>query len=155
MQLHGRALLRLLEKDGNIFITPSMQQALLEFDIKTKSSYPRDAGGLLPPTIAWTTRIGCGSPWRCHQVAMFDRTSKDLENRLRPAGAGVKEWFHPQVPACPVQYRPGKPSKPVAGSRALALPMPWHRYHPDGKVWVACLYANDLAMIDPGPMRSP
>jgi len=66
------------KKDGNIFITPSMQQALLEFDIKTKkfiTHYMPE--GYYPHTIrvddkdrVWFT-LALSS-----QVAMFDRTKK-------------------------------------------------------------------------------
>ena len=139
------------KKDGNIFITPSMQQALLEFDIKTKQFITHEMPeGYYPHTIrvddqdrVWFT-LALSS-----QVAMFDRTSKTFTVYDLPA-RGVKEWFI--LKSLPVLFSidPENRPNPSPDREGTGLPMPYGiDITPDGKVWVARLYANDLAMIDP------
>ncbi len=139
------------KKDGNIFITPSMQQALLEFDIKTKkfiTHYMPE--GYYPHTIrvddkdrVWFT-LALSS-----QVAMFDRTKKSFTVYDLPA-RGVKEWLI--LKALPVMFSisPENRPQPDPDREGTGLPMPYGiDITPDGMVWVARLYANDLARIDP------
>ena len=139
------------KKDGNIFITPSMQQALLEFDVTTKEFIIHDMpGGYYPHTIrtdaedrVWFT-LALSS-----QVAMLDRTTNeftlyDLDAR------SVKEWLIlkslPLIFRINPEYRP----TPSPDMDSTGLPMPYGiDVSPDGRIWVARLYANDLAMIDP------
>jgi streptogramin lyase len=139
------------KKDGNIFITPSMQQALLEFDIKTRKFITHEMPeGFYPHTIrvddqdrVWFT-LALSS-----QVAMFDRTTKTFEIYDLPA-RGVKEWF--VLKSLPIIFSidPENRPQPSPDREGTGLPMPYGiDITPDGKVWVARLYANDLAMIDP------
>ena len=139
------------KKDGNIFITPSMQQALLEFDVKTKKfiTHPM-AEGYYPHTIrvddqdrVWFT-LALSS-----QVAMFDRRSKRFKIYDLPA-RGIKEWFI--LKSLPVVFSisPDNRPTPAPDREGTGLPMPYGiDITPDGMVWVARLYANDLARIDP------
>ena len=139
------------KKDGNIFITPSMQQALLEFDIETKEFITHEMPeGYYPHTIrvddqdrVWFT-LALSS-----QVAMFDRQNKTFTFYDLPA-RGVKEWFI--LKSLPIMFSidPENRPQPSPDREGTGLPMPYGiDITPDGKVWVARLYANDLAMIDP------
>ena len=139
------------KKDGNIFITPSMQQALLEFDVKTKkfTSYPMPAG-FYPHTIridakdrVWFT-LAISS-----QVAMFDRSSEEFTLYDLPARS-FKEWLI--LKSLPVLFwiDPENRPLPSADNESNGLPMPYGiDIAPDGTVWVARLYGDDLARIDP------
>ena len=139
------------KKDGNIFITPSMQQALLEFDIKTKTfiTHPMP-GGYYPHTIrvddrdrVWFT-LALSS-----QVAMFDRNTKEFTLYDLPA-RGVMEWFILKTLPVIFSISPENRPQPAPDREGTGLPMPYGiDITPDGMVWVARLYANDLARIDP------
>jgi virginiamycin B lyase len=139
------------KKDGNIFITPSMQQALLEFDVKTKKfiTHPM-AEGYYPHTIrvddqdrVWFT-LALSS-----QVAMFDRQSKSFKIYDLPA-RGIKEWFILKSLPIVFSISPENRPTPAPDREGTGLPMPYGiDITPDGMVWVARLYANDLARIDP------
>ncbi len=137
--------------DGNIFITPSMQQALLEFDIKTKkfiTHYMPE--GYYPHTIrvddkdrVWFT-LALSS-----QVAMFDRSKKSFTVYDLPA-RGVKEWLILKTLPVMFSISPENRPQPDPDREGTGLPMPYGiDITPDGIVWVARLYANDLARIDP------
>lgn len=139
------------KKDGNIFITPSMQQALLEFDVKTKEFITHEMPeGYYPHTIrtddqdrVWFT-LALSS-----QVAMFDRQTGKFTIYDLPA-RGFMEWLTlkslPLVFSIDPEYRP----TPSPDRESTGLPMPYGiDIAPDGIVWVARLYANDLARIDP------
>jgi streptogramin lyase len=139
------------KKDGNIFITPSMQQALLEFDIKTKKFITHEMPeGYYPHTIrvddkdrVWFT-LALSS-----QVAMFDRSKNSFTVYDLPA-RGIKEWLI--LKALPVMFSisPENRPQPDPDREGTGLPMPYGiDITPDGVVWVARLYANDLARIDP------
>ncbi|MEZ5572176.1 MAG: lyase [Halioglobus sp.] len=139
------------KKDGNIFITPSMQQALLEFNVTTKEFTTHlMPGGYYPHTIrvdakdrVWFT-LALSS-----QVAMYDR-QKDTFTLYDLPARSVLEWL--TFKSLPVmfwidpKYRP----LPSPDNVSTGLPMPYGiDIAPDGTVWVARLYANDLAKIDP------
>lgn len=138
-------------KDGNIFITASMKQALLEFNPETKAftthSMPE---GFYPHTVrtdandrVWFT-LALSS-----QVAMFDRTSGEFTMFDLPARS-IKEWLTlkmlPLLFMIDPEYRP----LPEKTRESIGLPMPYGiDVAPDGTVWAARLNANDLARIDP------
>ena len=139
------------KKDGNIFITPSMQQALLEFDVKTKEFITHDMPeGFYPHTIrtdeldrVWFT-MAISS-----QVAMFDRSSKSFKMYDLPA-RGVKEWLIFKSLPLLFSIDPENRPMPSPDRESTGLPMPYGiDVAPNGIVWVARLYANDLARIDP------
>lgn len=139
------------KKDGNIFITPSMQRALLEFDIKTKKFITyKMTEGYYPHTIrvddkdrVWFT-LALSS-----QVAMFDRTRQKFTLYDLPARS-VKEWLIlktlPVIFSISPEHRP----QPTPDRDSTGVPMPYGiDIAPDGSVWVARLYGNDLGKIDP------
>ena len=139
------------KKDGNIFITPSMQQALLEFDVKEKKFITHEMpGGLYPHTIrtdeqdrVWFT-LALSS-----QVAMFDRSSGEFTLYDLPA-RGVQEWLIFKTLPLLFSLDPENRPLPSADRESTGLPMPYGiDVAPDGSIWVARLYANDLAHIDP------
>ena len=138
-------------RDGHIFLTPSMQRELVEFDPDTGAfhRYKMD-NGFYPHTIrideqdrVWFT-LALSS-----QVAMFDRatggfTYYDLPSR------GVKEWAALKI----IKFRLGHGyvgSRPDFDWQTSGFPMPYGiDVSPvDGSVWVARLYADDIARIDP------
>jgi streptogramin lyase len=128
-----------------------MQQALLEFDIETKKFITHKMPeGFYPHTIrtdeldrVWFT-LALSS-----QVAMFERDSKTFKIYDLPA-RGFMEWLIlkslPILFSIDPDYRP----TPSPSRESTGLPMPYGiDIAPDGMVWVARLYANDLARIDP------
>ena len=139
------------KKDGNIFITPSMQQTLLEFDVTKKEFIIHDMpGGYYPHTIrvderddVWFT-LALSS-----QVARFNRTSGKFTLYDLPA-RGVKEWLVLKSLPLVFSLDPDIRPTPAPDRESTGLPMPYGiDVAPDGDIWVARLYANDLARIDP------
>lgn len=139
------------KKDGNIFITPSMQQALLEFDISTKTFISHEMpGGFYPHTIrtddqdrVWFT-LALSS-----QIAMFDRSTSKFTLYDLPA-RGFKEWLI--LKSLPLIFRinPSYRPQPAPDTESTGLPMPYGiDVAPNGDVWATRLYANDLAKINP------
>ncbi len=139
------------KKDGNIFITPSMQQALLEFDVKTKEFITHEMPeGFYPHTIrtdaqdrVWFT-LALSS-----QVAMFNRQTGKFKIYDLPA-RGFMEWL--TLKSLPILFSidPENRPTPSPDRESTGLPMPYGiDVAPDGTVWVARLYANDIARIDP------
>ena len=138
-------------KDGNIFITPSMQQALLEFDVSSKEFIiHKMPEGFYPHTIrtddqdrVWFTMA------LSSQVAMFDRSTKTFKMYDLPA-RGFMEWL--TIKSLPLIFSIDPENRPLPSPdrESTGLPMPYGiDVAPDGMVWVARLYANDLARIDP------
>jgi len=139
------------KKDGNIFITPSMQQALLEFDIKSKQFIKYDMPeGFYPHTIrvdqqdrVWFTMAVSS------QVAMFDRTSKEFTMYDLPSRS-LKEWFILKMMPIIFSFSPENRPQPSPDKESSGLPMPYGiDVDSKGMVWVARLYAEDIARIDP------
>ena len=139
------------KKDGNIFITPSMQQALLEFDVTEKKFITHEMpGGLYPHTIrtddedrVWFTMA------LSSQVAKFDRQSGEFTLYDLPA-RGMKEWLIFKTLPLLFSLDPEDRPLPSADRESTGLLMPYGiDVAPDGGIWVARLYANDLAHIDP------
>lgn len=139
------------KKDGNIFITPSMVQGLLEFDVSKKEFiYHEMDEGLYPHTIrtddnddVWFT-LALSS-----QVAKFDRSNGEFTLYDLPA-RGFKEWLFFKTLPFLFSLDPEDRPLPSPDRESTGLPMPYGiDVAPDGGVWVARLYANDLAHIDP------
>ncbi len=137
--------------DGNIFITPSMQRALLEFDIKTKEFIKHEMPeGLYPHTIrtdghdrVWFTMAVS------NQVAMFDRKTKKFTMYDLPA-RGFMEWLTIKAMPLIFSFDPENRPQPAPSRAGTGLPMPYGiDIDSNGIVYVARLYANDLARIDP------
>ena len=128
-----------------------MQQALLEFDPKTKRFTTHEMpAGYYPHTIrtdskdrVWFT-LALSS-----QVAMFDRTSKKFKLYDLPA-RGFREWLILKSLPLMFYFDPENRPQPSPDRESTGLPMPYGiDVAPDGNIWVARLYANDLAHIDP------
>ncbi|MEQ9397128.1 Vgb family protein [Haliea sp.] len=139
------------KRDGNIFITPSMQQALLEFNPETKAFTIHEMDeGYYPHTIrtddqdrVWFT-LALSS-----QVARFDRDSGEFRIYDLPARS-FREWLVLKSLPFIFWMDPERRPQPAPDREGTGLPMPYGiDVAPDGRVWVARLYANDLAMIDP------
>tara|TARA_R110002110_G_scaffold415561_2_gene650953 strand:+ start:182009 stop:183766 length:1758 start_codon:yes stop_codon:yes gene_type:complete len=139
------------KKDGNIFITPSMQQALLEFDVTSKKFIIHDMPrGYYPHTIrtdeqdrVWFTNA------LSSQVVMFDRSEAAFSFYDLPA-RGLKEWLILKSLPLLFSLDPENRPTPSPDRDSTGLPMPYGiDVAPDGMVWAARLYANDLARIDP------
>lgn len=142
------------ERDGHIFITPSAQQRLVEFDPASGAFTLHDiCGGFYPHTIrvdaqdrVWFTLA------LSNQVAMFDRTTKrftlyDLPARSlreRLTVALIKPIFKLMSWGVPLSNW-----LPV-DRLSTGVPLPYGiDVTPDGTVWVSRLHADDLARIDP------
>ena len=139
-------------KDGHIFLTPSMQQELIEFDPGSGefTRYKMD-DGFYPHTIrvdakdrVWFT-LALSS-----QVAMFDRATETFTYYDLPA-RGVKEWAALKI----IKFRLAHGfvgSPPDLDWETSGFPMPYGiDVSPvDGSVWVARLYADDIAAYRPG-----
>lgn len=137
-------------RDGHLFITPSMRRSLLEFDPVSKqfTEWKMD-GGFYPHTVridqqdrVWFS-LALSS-----RVAMFDRSSRRFSYYDLPP-RGLKERLILWI----AQWRlgSGKTRTPPEYDRDNnGFPMPYGiDIAPDGTVWVARLYANDIARIDP------
>jgi streptogramin lyase len=137
--------------DGHIFLTPSMQQELVEFDPETgEFTRHRMEEGFYPHTIrtdaedrVWFT-LALSS-----QVAMFDRETEEFTVYDIPA-RGMMEWVAIKV----IKFRLGNgyvESRPDLDWETTGFPMPYGiDVSPvDGRVWIARLYADDIAVIDP------
>ncbi len=138
-------------KDGHIFITPSMQRALLEFDPDTKT-FTRHVmkRGFYPHTIrtdeqdrVWFT-LALSS-----QVAMWDREKKVFTYFDIPA-RNIKEWLTIKLLPLIFWLDPETRPMPSVDRESSGLPMPYGiDVAPDGRVWFARLYADDFGYIDP------
>ena len=128
-----------------------MQQALLEFDVKSKQFIIHEMPeGFYPHTIrtddqdrVWFTMA------LSSQVAMFDRSTKNFKMYDLPA-RGFMEWL--TIKSLPLLFSIDPENRPMPSPdrESTGLPMPYGiDVAPDGMVWVARLYANDLARIDP------
>ena len=138
-------------KDGHIFITPSMQRALLEFDPRTKTFTRHEmTRGFYPHTIrtdeqdrVWFT-LALSS-----QVAMWDRQKKVFSYFDIPA-RNIKEWLTIKLLPLIFWLDPETRPMPSVDRESSGLPMPYGiDVAPDGRVWFARLYANDFGYIDP------
>ena len=140
--------------DGHLFITPSAQRRLVEFDPATKAFTLHEMDeGFYPHTIridakdrVWFTVA------LSNQVAMFDRgtqrfTMYDLPTR------GFREWLN--VRLIGVIFKLMSWGVPVArwlpvDRAATGTPLPYGiDITPDGKVWFARLHTDEIGSIDP------
>jgi streptogramin lyase len=140
--------------DGHIFITPSAQRRLVEFDPATKAFTLHEMDeGFYPHTIRVDQR---DRVWftvaLSNQVAMFDRgtqrfTMYDLPTR------GFREWLN--VKLIGVFFKLMSWGVPLASwlpvdRQATGTPLPYGiDITPDGKVWFARLHTDEIGSIDP------
>jgi len=137
--------------DGHIFITPSMHRGLLEFDPKTKEFIVHKMNdGYYPHTIRadehdriWFT-LAVSS-----QVGMLDRKTGEFSFYDLPARS-VKEWAILKALPLIFAFDPENRPTPAVDRLSTGVPMPYGiDIAPDGRVWIARLYGNDIGYIDP------
>jgi streptogramin lyase len=141
--------------DGHIFITPSAQRRLVEFDPETKAFTLHEMDeGFYPHTIrvdqmdrVWFTVA------LSNQVAMFDRKTKRFTMYDLPT-RGFREWLNVRLIGVVFKLMSwGVPLAnwlPVARA-ATGTPLPYGiDVTPDGKVWFARLHTDEIGSIDPG-----
>lgn len=140
--------------DGHIFITPSAQQRLVEFNPETKEFTLHQMNqGFYPHTIrvdlednVWFTLA------LSNQVAKFNRKTKEFKYYDLPA-RNLKE----QIITKNIHYIFKLMSWGVPLSKWLSIdressgvPLAYGiDVAPDGKIWVARLHAKDIGVIDP------
>jgi virginiamycin B lyase len=141
-------------KDGHIFITPSYQRRLIEFDPKTKAfTYHDMDGGFYPHTVRFDAK---DRVWftlaLSNQVGMYDRAANkytlyDLPFRslmeritvkLTPFIFKLLEWGIPVANYVKVDHV------------STGVPLPYGiDITPDGKAWIARLHTDEIASVDP------
>ncbi len=139
--------------DGHIFITPSLQKRLIEFDPETKTFTDHNfEDGLYPHTIriaeddvVWFTLA------LSNQVAKFDRKTKTFKMYDLPSRSG-KETFSLWISGFILKLMNwGFPMHilPV-DEKVSGMPLPYGiDVAPNGTIWFARLHADSIGMIDP------
>ncbi|MBX3619890.1 MAG: hypothetical protein KF891_07880 [Rhizobacter sp.] len=141
-------------RDGHIFITPSAQQRLVEFDPKTGAFTLHDmGGGFYPHTIridaqdrVWFTLA------LSNQVAMFDRSTGKFTLHDLPT-RGLREWL--TVSLIRPLFKIMSWGVPLANwlpvdRMSTGVPLPYGiDITPDGSVWFARLHTDEIGRIDP------
>ena len=140
-------------KDGHIFITPSLQQRLFEFDpvSKTFTTHYFD-DGLYPHTVridaddnVWFTLA------LSNQIGRFDRRTKAFRTYGLPArstkedvGLALNNTVRKLMNwGLPMHWLP-------VDKRVSGMPLPYGiDVAPDGRVWFARLHADSIGVIDP------
>ena len=140
--------------DGHIFITPSAQRRLVEFDPETKAFTLHEMDeGFYPHTIrvdakdrVWFTVA------LSNQIAMFDRTTGRFTMYDLPT-RGFREWLN--VKLIGFIFKLMNWGVPLANwlpvdRQATGTPLPYGiDITPDGKVWFARLHTDEIGSIDP------
>lgn len=140
-------------KDGHIFITPSLQRRLFEFDPVSKQfTVHRFGEGLYPHTVridpqdnVWFTLA------LSNQVARFDRGTGEFRLYTLPARGTAEEVSLSLNNVVRKLMNWGLPMHWLPIDRQVTgMPMPYGiDIAPDGKVWFARLHANSIGVIDP------
>lgn len=142
------------KRDGHLFITPSAQRRLVEFDpVKKTFTLHEIGGGFYPHTVridasdnVWFTLA------LSNQIAKFDRTTqkftlydlpaRSLKEKMTVASIGtlfkLMSWGLPLSNWMPVDWA------------ASGTPLPYGiDITPDGTVWFARLHTQEIGKIDP------
>ncbi|MDT8989450.1 hypothetical protein RQP54_01085 [Curvibacter sp. APW13] len=141
-------------KDGHIFLTPSHQRRLIEFDPVSKQFVQHEMErGFYPHTVridakdrVWFTLA------LSNQVAMFDRTTKQFTYYDLPARSFMEGLTIKLTPTLMGLTRFGIPVANLVkvDHQSTGVPLPYGLdITPDGKVWIARLYTNEIGVIDP------
>ena len=142
------------QKDGHIFITPSYQRRLLEFDPKTKAFRAHEMdSGFYPHTVridakdrVWFTLA------LSNQIAMFDRSTANFTTWDLPFRSFMEKVT---VKLTPFFFKLIGWGLPVTNwvkidNVSTGVPLPYGiDITPDGKVWVARLHTDEIASLDP------
>ena len=140
--------------DGHIFITPSYQRRLIEFDPKTKQFTNHEIGtGFYPHTVrmdaqnrVWFTLA------LSNQIGMLDRASGKFTTYDLPFRSFMEKMT---VKMTPFFFKLIGWGLPVTNwvkidHVSTGVPLPYGiEVTPDGKVWVARLHTNEIASLDP------
>lgn len=141
-------------KDGHIFLTPSHQRRLIEFDPVSKQFIQHEMdSGFYPHTVrvdakdrVWFTLA------LSNQVAMFDRGTKRFTLYDLPARSLMERITIKLTPTLMGLTRFGIPVANLVkvDHQSTGVPLPYGLdTTPDGKVWIARLYTNEIGVIDP------
>ncbi|WP_034349131.1 hypothetical protein [Noviherbaspirillum massiliense] len=142
------------QKDGHIFITPSAQRRLVEFDPVTKAFTLHEMdGGFYPHTIrvdaqdnVWFTLALSNQvakfDRRAQKFTLYDLPTRGLKEKLTVASIDVlfklMSWGLPLANWMPVDWA------------SSGTPLPYGiDITPDGKVWFARLHTREIGSIDP------
>jgi streptogramin lyase len=141
-------------RDQHIFITPSYQRRLLEFDPVTKTfiAHPMESG-FYPHTIRFDAK---DRVWftlaLSNQVAMFDRSSKKYTLYDLPFRSTMEKIT---VKLTPFIFKLLGWGIPIANyvkvdHVSTGVPLPYGiDITPDGKAWIARLHTDEIASVDP------
>ena len=141
-------------QDGNIFITASYQQRIIEFDVKTKTwTNHHINAGYYPHTLrvdqndnVWFTLA------LSNQIGKFDRKTKQFELFDLPSRS-LKETI--TIKLMGVLFKLMSWGLPVANwakvdRDSTGVPLPYGiDIAPDGGIWFARLHADSIGRIDP------
>jgi streptogramin lyase len=142
------------EKDGHIFITPSAQRRLIEFDPATKAFVIHEYDeGFYPHTVRMDQK---DNVWftlaLSNQVAMFDRTIKKFTMYDLPARSFKEKLITKNIGFLFKIMSWGIPLSNwlKIDRESSGTPLVYGiDVTPDGKVWVARLHSREIASIDP------
>ncbi len=140
--------------DGHIFITPSYQRRLIEFNPKTKQFINHEIGsGFYPHTVrmdqknrVWFTLA------LSNQIAMYDRAADKFTTYDLPFRSFMERIT---VKLTPFFFKLIGWGLPVTNwvkidNVSTGVPLPYGiDLTPDGKVWVARLHTQEIASLDP------
>ena len=140
--------------DGHIFITPSYQRRLIEFDPKTKQFVNHEIGsGFYPHTVRMDAK---NRVWftlaLSNQIGMLDRASGKFTTYDLPFRSFMEKMT---VKMTPFFFKLIGWGLPVTNwvkidHVSTGVPLPYGiEVTPDDKVWVARLHTNEIASLDP------
>ncbi len=141
-------------KDGHIFITPSYQRRLIEFDPATKTFINHEIGsGFYPHTVrmdakdrVWFTLA------LSNQIGMYDRTADKFTTYDLPFRSLMEKIT---VKLTPFFFKLIGWGLPVTNwvkidHNSTGVPLPYGiDITPDGKVWFARLHTDEIGSLDP------
>ena len=141
-------------KDGHIFITPSHQRRLIEFNPKTKAFTNHDMeAGFYPHTVRFDAR---DRVWftlaLSNQIGLYDRVTKQFTYYDLPFRSLMERIT---VKLMPFIFKLIGWGIPLANyvkvdHVSTGVPLPYGiDITPDGKAWVARLHTDELASVDP------
>jgi streptogramin lyase len=141
-------------KDQHIFITPSYQRRLIEFDPKTKIfTYHNMDGGFYPHTVRFDAK---DRVWftlaLSNQVGMFDRAANKYTFYDLPFRSVMERIT---VKLTPFIFKLLGWGIPIANyvkvdHVSTGVPLPYGiDITPDGKAWIARLHTDEIASVDP------
>ena len=145
-------------KDGHVFITPSYQRRLIEFDPRTKAFTMHEMdGGFYPHTVRFDAK---DRVWftlaLSNQVGLFDRSTGQFTRYDLPFRSLMERIT---VTLTPFFFKLMSWGIPVANyvkvdHASTGVPLPYGiDITPDGKAWIARLHTDEIASVDPDSGR--